>query len=90
MKRSRPQQESAADCLVARRNQACLDKSIRRIGIVGMGRVATSVLTPGQVRSPIRGILRNQQNTTVIWRARLGSPSFHGLNKQETEEVYDC
>src|SRR6266851_6692247 len=28
--------------------------------------VATSVLTPGQVGSPIRNILRKQQNTTVI------------------------
>jgi NADH:ubiquinone reductase (H+-translocating) len=28
--------------------------------------VATTVLTPGQIGSPIRGILRNQQNTVVI------------------------
>jgi NADH:ubiquinone reductase (H+-translocating) len=28
--------------------------------------VATSVLSPGQIGSPIRGILRNQQSTTVI------------------------
>src|ERR1700682_5241195 len=28
--------------------------------------VATSVLTPGQIGSPIRGILRKQQNTAVI------------------------
>jgi NADH dehydrogenase len=28
--------------------------------------VATSVLTPGQVASPVRGILRGQENTTVI------------------------
>jgi NADH dehydrogenase len=28
--------------------------------------VATSVLTPGQIGSPIRGILRSQRNTTVI------------------------
>jgi NADH:ubiquinone reductase (H+-translocating) len=28
--------------------------------------VGTSVLTPGQIASPIRGILRKQQNTTVI------------------------
>jgi len=28
--------------------------------------VATSELTPGQIGSPIRGILRNQVNTTVI------------------------
>src|ERR1700731_2392135 len=28
--------------------------------------VATSVLSPGQIGSPIRSILRNQENTTVI------------------------
>jgi NADH:ubiquinone reductase (H+-translocating) len=28
--------------------------------------VATSVLTPGQIGSPIRNILRNQRNTTII------------------------
>ena len=28
--------------------------------------VATSVLTPGQIGSPIRGVLRKQSNTTVI------------------------
>src|SRR5499426_303912 len=28
--------------------------------------VATSVLSPGQIASPIRGILRRQRNTTVI------------------------
>ena len=28
--------------------------------------VATAVLTPGQIGSPIRGILRNQNNTTVL------------------------
>src|SRR5712664_4472990 len=28
--------------------------------------VATSVLTPSQIATPIRGILRNQKNTTVI------------------------
>src|SRR6266699_698681 len=28
--------------------------------------VATSVLTPGQIASPIRGILYKQQNTTVV------------------------
>src|ERR1700676_1806596 len=28
--------------------------------------VATSVLTPGQIGSPIRGILRKQHNTTVV------------------------
>src|SRR4051812_39423547 len=28
--------------------------------------VATSVLTPGQIATPIRGILRKQKNTTVV------------------------
>src|SRR4029077_2899971 len=28
--------------------------------------VATSVLTPGQIGSPIRGVLRNQRNTMVV------------------------
>jgi hypothetical protein len=28
--------------------------------------VATSVLSPGQIGSPIRGILKNQKNATVI------------------------
>ena len=28
--------------------------------------VATSVLTPGQIASPIRNILRNQKNTTIV------------------------
>src|SRR6202048_1774382 len=28
--------------------------------------VATSVLTPGQIATPVRGILRRQKNTTVI------------------------
>jgi len=29
-------------------------------------RMATSVLTPGQIGSPIRGILRDQKNTSVF------------------------
>src|SRR4051794_23710802 len=39
--------------------------------------VATSVLTPAQIGSPIRNILRKQQNTTVI----LGEVT--GVNKEE-------
>lgn len=34
--------------------------------------VATGVLTPGQIASPIRGILRNQKNTTVIMGDVIG------------------
>src|SRR6201990_1167130 len=37
--------------------------------------VATSVLAPGQIASPIRGILRNQENATVL----LGEVT--GVNK---------
>ena len=40
--------------------------------------VATSVLTPGQIGSPIRNILRKQQNTTVI----LGEVSGVDKDKQ--------
>lgn len=39
--------------------------------------VATSVLTPGQIASPIRAILHNQQNTTVI----LGEVT--GIDKEQ-------
>src|SRR5260370_35986956 len=39
--------------------------------------VATSVLTPGQIGSPIRSILRKQMNTTVL----LGEVT--GLNQAE-------
>ncbi|MDB6015913.1 MAG: pyridine nucleotide-disulfide oxidoreductase, partial [Pedosphaera sp.] len=39
--------------------------------------VATSVLAPGQIGAPIRGILRNQRNTTVI----LGEVT--SVNKEE-------
>src|SRR6266404_4461211 len=39
--------------------------------------VATSVLTPGQIGSPIRGILRSEENTTVV----LGEVS--GLDKEK-------
>src|SRR5499426_796679 len=34
--------------------------------------VATSVLSPGQIAAPIRGILRTQRNTTVILGAVTG------------------
>src|SRR5271170_47990 len=39
--------------------------------------VATAVLTPSQIGSPIRNILRKQKNTTVI----LGEAT--GVNKEE-------
>src|SRR6266699_6629880 len=34
--------------------------------------VATSVLTPSQIGTPIRGILRNQENTVVILGEVIG------------------
>src|SRR5713101_4216304 len=34
--------------------------------------VATSVLSPGHIGAPIRGILRNQRNTTVILGEVIG------------------
>src|ERR1700679_1588333 len=39
--------------------------------------VATSVLTPGQIGSPLRGVLRNQPNTTVL----LGE--VNGVNPEQ-------
>src|SRR3954454_5163701 len=45
--------------------------------------VATSVLTPSQIGSPIRNILRKQQNTTVI----LGEVT--GVNKEEKYVLVD-
>src|SRR5260370_2227788 len=35
--------------------------------------VATSVLSPGQIGSPIRGILRNQNNTTLLLAESTGA-----------------
>src|SRR6267378_1286197 len=43
--------------------------------------VATAVLTPGQIGSPIRGILRNQVNTTVV----LGEVT--GLDKDASSVI---
>ncbi len=45
--------------------------------------VATSVLAPGQIGSPIRGILRNQKNATVI----LGEVT--GVDKDAQHVVVD-
>jgi NADH dehydrogenase len=45
--------------------------------------VATSVLTPGQIGSPIRGIIGEHQNTTVI----LGEVT--GLDKEQRRVVCD-
>src|SRR6201986_1879409 len=45
--------------------------------------VATSVLTPGQIGSPLRGILRNQPNTSVF----LGEVT--GVNPEEKYVLVD-
>src|SRR5215470_9912958 len=45
-------------CLVDRQNHHLFQPLLYQ--------VATSVLSPGQIASPIRGILKRQQNTTVI------------------------
>src|SRR6201997_1142111 len=46
--------------------------------------VATAVLTPGQIGSPIRGILRKQKNTTVI----LGEVT--GVDPERRCVLVDC
>src|SRR6202041_1240915 len=43
-----------------------IDRSNHHLFQPLLHQVATSVLSPGQIGSPIRGILRNQKNTTVI------------------------
>jgi NADH dehydrogenase len=57
--------------------------------------VATSVLAPGQIASPIRGILRRQRNTTVIMGDVTGvdkerrSISFNSADREGVQLVYD-
>jgi NADH dehydrogenase len=57
--------------------------------------VATSVLTPGQIGSPIRGILRNQQNTSVFLGEVTGvSPNekcvlVNGVDRENVRLHYD-
>src|SRR6266852_7008104 len=46
--------------------------------------VATSVLTPGQIASPIRGILRSQENATVV----LGEVTGVDMNHQSVFEDF--
>ena len=43
-----------------------IDRSNHRLFQPLLYQVATSILTPGQIASPIRSILRNQKNATVI------------------------
>ena len=47
-------------------NVVLIDRSNHHLFQPLLYQVAISVLTPGQIGSPIRGILRKQQNTTVI------------------------
>src|SRR5882724_11506882 len=58
--------------------------------------VATSVLSPGQIASPIRGILRNQRNTTVILGEVTGVDRdrrrvfVDSLDREGVALEYDC
>jgi NADH dehydrogenase len=58
--------------------------------------VATSVLAPGQIGSPIRGILRNQENTTVILGEVTGVDKdqkcvfVSDADRQNVQISYDC
>ena len=57
--------------------------------------VATSVLTPGQIGSPIRGILRNQPNTSVLMGEVIAVDStgqfvvVNGLDRDHMRIHYD-
>src|SRR5467141_899983 len=58
--------------------------------------VATSVLSPGQIASPIRGILRKQRNTTVILGTVTGVDSdrrcvfVDSVDREGVALEYDC
>src|SRR5580692_4342326 len=58
--------------------------------------VATSVLAPGQIGSPIRGILRNQENITVILGEVTGVDKdqkcvfVSDADRQNVQISYDC
>src|SRR5438094_10491794 len=58
--------------------------------------VATSVLNPGQIASPIRSILRNQRNTTVILGEVTGVDSdrrrvfVDSVDREGVALEYDC
>jgi NADH:ubiquinone reductase (H+-translocating) len=58
--------------------------------------VATSVLSPGQIGSPIRAILRNQPNTTVLLGEVTGvNPAdkfvlADGVDRENVRINYDC
>src|SRR5690242_15792787 len=51
--------------------------------------VATSVLTPGQIGSPIRNILRKQKNTTVLLGEVTGvSPEDRSITVSDADREY--
>src|SRR5262245_39963660 len=58
--------------------------------------VATSVLSPGQIASPIRGILRKQRNTTVILAEVTGVDTdrrcvfVDSVDRTGVAIAYDC
>src|SRR4029453_2743092 len=58
--------------------------------------VATSVLSPSQISSPIRGILRRQRNTTVIMGEATGIDSdrrrvfVDSIDREGITLEYDC
>jgi NADH dehydrogenase FAD-containing subunit len=53
-------------------NIALIDRTNHHLFQPLLYQVATSVLSPGQIGSPIRGILRRQKNTTVIMGEAIG------------------
>jgi NADH dehydrogenase FAD-containing subunit len=50
----------------ARARVVLIDRTNHHVFQPLLYQVATSVLTPGQIGAPIRGVLRNQPNTTVL------------------------
>src|SRR5215470_3939545 len=58
--------------------------------------VATSVLSPSQISSPLRGILRKQKNTTVIMGEVTGVDKLqrcvfvNDADRQHVPVPYDC
>src|ERR1700759_3643145 len=62
----------------ARASVTLIDRSNHHLFQPLLYQVATSVLTPGQIGSPIRNILRKQTNTTVV----LGEVTGVDVDKQ--------
>ena len=64
-----------------------IDRSNHNVFQPLLYQVATSVLAPGQIATPIRGVLRNSENTTVILGTVVG---IHAGSKNvmvDTEEM---